>query len=251
MKTGMAWVLWFVMLASQSTAQLVVPPPLSEMEQYLYTQLEDALVNDGGTLERLRKVFFQTPRPHEVQFLIHITVDSIAADNCSRCEPDCYWVEPCEPAFCPPGAPPAYCPSMITSEWELRSDLSVTWATDVDAVELIQVLANTVLPWCTHGLSFVVLLYSWYNTDDGIPSDAAFACEVGGPIRLYLWVKELGCKPFTYQITNAVGELITWVSEHQLARVHQFYQPYIIIISMLLFTCHSPNLSSAYMCKLY
>ena len=48
-----------VLMVSQSSALL----HLSEMEWYLYVQLEDALVNDAATLEQLREVFFEDRDP--------------------------------------------------------------------------------------------------------------------------------------------------------------------------------------------
>jgi len=93
--------------------------------------LEDALVNDGATLELLREVFFdqEPPLPNFIpHFLINVTTDSTAAINCSVCSP---W-NTCEPAFHP-----------VTSKSNTSTALvDLTWilpGADVDAVQVIQV----------------------------------------------------------------------------------------------------------------
>jgi len=169
------WFLYSVFFASlvpQSSA--LCGDPLSEVERYLYAQLEDALVTDAATLEQLREVFFQEPpRSNKIQFHINVTADSISPSNCSECLPSAAG-ETCTPAFCLVDKT-ASDSNTSTAQWELCSHMKVTWKVprDVDAVDLIQVLADTVVPWCTHGISLVAYTnspfargdnYYFYNT---------------------------------------------------------------------------------------
>lgn len=203
------WVLFclFVVLVPQSSAQWVIPSPLSEVERYLYAQLEDALVNDAATLEQLREVFFQPPRPYKVQFHINITADFIAAGNCSKCVPDCGAPWPCALAFCAGHG---------TSQWQLcSSDLKVTWATEVYAVELLEALANTVLPWCAHGLSLMVPISNDLSDTPGGNSEGvcdSHRSDFQELVNLHISAKELNCNPYYYELFYAVGEFFTWVS---------------------------------------
>ena len=192
----------------QSTTQL------SAVERYLYVQLEDALVNDGATLEQLREVFFEEfgPQLTEINFHINITVESIPTSNCSACSP---WPwETCEPAFCQVNKKPSYYGNTSVVQWELCSPLNISWTTGLDAVEIIEVLANTVIFWCAHGLSFMVLFngasyYSYILEEDEWHNDVLELIKLS--------VKNLNCRPHTYQLTDAVKEFFTWVSVNFIA----------------------------------
>lgn len=190
------WVCLVVVMVSQSTVQL------SPVERYLYVQLEDALVNDAATLEQLREVFFEeSPQPTEINFHINITVESIPPNNCSVCSPRPW--ETCEPAFCSVNKTASHYGNTSTVQWELCSLLNISWTTGLDAVEMIKALANAVVPWCAHGPSFMVLF------DDNI-----YTLDMDDTynVLLNLSLKTLNCQPHAHQLTDAVGEFLTWVS---------------------------------------
>lgn len=209
MKMAMAqfWFCIFAVLAPQSFAQWYITP-LSAVERYLYEQLEDALANDGATLEQLKEVFL-AQGVNQINFQVNVTVKSLPANNCSSCQPLWPWQpESCDSAFChiDDDEKERSYGNTSTVQWELCSLLNISWTTGLDAVEIIKVLANTVVPWCGHGPSLMVLFNSympwfgeWHN-----------AYNVPEPIKLLL--KKLTCQPYTYQLTNAVGVFFTWVS---------------------------------------
>ena len=207
MKMAMAhvWVCLIVAMVFQSTTP---QRHLSAVELYLYAQLEDALVNDGATLEQLREVFFDSepgPHPTEINFHINITVESIPTSNCSACSP---WPwDTCEPAFCRQVDKKAshYGNTSIVW-WELCSLLNISWTTGLDAVKIIKVLADTVIFWCAHGPSLMVPL----NSDSYILGGDEWRDAYYVPIKIS--VKKLNCRPYAYQLTHAVGEFFTWVS---------------------------------------
>ena len=192
-----AWFL-FVALVPQSSAQWA----LSAEKRYLYVQLEDALVNDATTLEQLKEVFIRQLRPHVISFRLNIRADSIPASNCSSSP----W-DTCEPAFCPVNNTSDN--NSSTTQWKLCSPMNIKWRVPryVDAVDLIHVLANTVVPWCTHGVSYMVLMlapverYYYYDS------------EVQVPIRLSL--KKLKRQPSKDELTDAVGELGKFKPQHK------------------------------------
>ena len=201
---------WF--LCGCLVAALVPPSSvqLDSLERYLYAQLEDALVNDAATLEQLREVFFQEPprfRPTKIHFHIEITADSILATNCSECSP---W-DTCEPAFCPVNRTTS---NIITSaaQWKLCSHMNVKWRAPhyVDAVDFIKELTVIVVPWCTHGLSVVVLIFTGGGislTEPGFYG--GYFHDVAEPIRLS--VKRLHCHPRLLELPGPVAQLFSWV----------------------------------------
>lgn len=174
----------------------------STFRSVLYVQLEEALVNDAVTLEQLREVFFAEPqRPNEINFDINIMVESIPVSNCSVCS----WYI-CEPAFCSVNKNASHYGNTSTAQWELCSHLNIVWTTGLDAVEIIEALANAVVPWCAHGLSIMVL----FNGD-------RYVLDMDGwrdyyIISIDLLLKTLTCQPNTHELTDVVGEFFTWVS---------------------------------------
>ena len=178
------WILcncFLVALLPQSSAQSIPAPRLSAVERYLYAQLEDAL--DGATLEQLREVFFQQPRSTKIPFNISITADSISdrycyvsldnvsPDNVSHCNVNQPYTWSCEPAFCQMASRYGNI-STAHDNWKLCSHLRVMWISEVSVIELVEILANTVVPWCAHGPSYVVAYelinlaakaYNWWS----------------------------------------------------------------------------------------
>lgn len=206
MTMACAWILcscFFVALVPPSSQYALPAPRLDAVERYLYVQLEDALSSDGATLEQLREVLFQKPRPTTIRFHINITADSLPAKSCSSCS----W---CEKAFsdCPFNEEASRYGNSSTAQ--LCSNLSMTWMTDVNVVELIEVLTHTVVPWCAHGPSIFVQTGPGANMflDYLVPEEIGL-CDVGEPIKLHI---DLDCQPWRKELTSAVGEFFTWVS---------------------------------------
>lgn len=221
------WILcscFFAVLVPQTSAQFILPagaPPLGRVERYFYEQLEDALSNDGATLEQLREVLFRQQRPIKIQFHINITADSIANSSCSSvCQPSRWWWQrgPCEPAFCRRVHEKVSRYDNISTaydQWKLCSNLNVMWITHANVDEFIEALANTVVPWCAHGPSFLV--FSGLLTDAFITKvytgvfGEEYTFDSEDVVKLHLLLKDLECQPYTFQLINAVGQFFTWV----------------------------------------
>ena len=210
MKTTMAhvWILcscFFAVLVPQTSAYPALAPRLGPVERYFYEQLEDALSNDGATLEQLREVFFRQPRPIKIQFHVNITADSIANSNCSVCQPS----RQCEPALCRRVHEKVSRYGNISTaydQWKLCSNLTVTWITHANVDEFIEVLANTVVPWCTHGLSFLVGTGLTIDAYIGEFLEEVYTFDSEDVVKLHLLLKDLECQPYAFQLINAVGQ---------------------------------------------
>lgn len=256
------WILcscFFAVLVPHTSAQYPTQR-LGTVERYLYEQLEDALSNDGATLEQLREVLFQSPRPIKIPFHINITVDSISDSNCSVCQP-LPW-QKCEPAFCRENVTRYGNISTAYNQWKLCSNhLNVIWITYVNVVDLIEVLADAVVPWFAHGPSFLI---ATGVIADAFISDAYF----GGPfmpeegyifeveefIKLHLLLKDLDCRPNAFQLTNAVGQFFTWVrvitaSEYSTLVLNDMLHVYTLQLLHCNVTFH--NVNSTYICRYY
>ena len=190
------------------------------MKPYLYTQLEDALVSDGGTLQQLRELFFGMENwpenhspPTRVSFNpVYVTVDSISPTNCSTACPLCLL------AFCNVSKGRA----LPMARWELRSkgsSLSFSWllpsARGIKAVDLIKELAEQVITRFGNVLSSVLLLteIGIYKEPLDEPLDEQLDSVQQYPVRqsLHLSIKSLSCMPDMYELNEALGELLTWV----------------------------------------
>ena len=186
-------------LVAQSFSQ---PFHTSSVKLYLYTQLEDALVSDGGTLEQLRELFFvREDRWTPVLFdPVYVTVDSISPTNCSTACPLCSL------AFCNVSEGHA----LPMAQWELcskGSSLSFSWllpSAGIKAVDLIKELAQQVITWFGNGFSFVLLI-----TEIDIYNEPLYMDYVKQP--LHLRIKSLSCKPYMSELNETLGELLTWV----------------------------------------
>ena len=199
----------------------------SSVKLYLYTQLEDALVSDGGTLEQLRELFFVSENwpdihspPTRVYFNpVYVTVDWISPTNCSTACPLCL------PAFCNVSEGRA----LPMAQWELcskDSNLSFSWVPQkagTKAVDLIKELAQQVIPWFGNGLSLLLVTeIESYNE----PLDSWQS--------LHLSIKSLSCMPYRTELIEALEELLHWV-----IIIHNIIYNIIIIIIP---ACHHFNL---------
>ena len=228
MKTTMAhvWILcscFFAVLVPQTSAQSrpVPAPPLGTVERYFYEQLDNALSNDGATLEQLREVLFRQQRSIKIQFHVDITADSIANSNCSVCQS--WWLprSQCEPAFCRRVHEKVSRYGNISTaydQWKLCSNLSITWITHANVDEFIEVLlANTVVPWCAHGPSFLIvtgLITNALLTKGYIGAlyfEEVYTFDNEDVVKIHLLLKDLECQPYAFQLINAVGQFFTWV----------------------------------------
>ena len=205
-------------LVAQSFSQ---PFDTSSVNLYLYTQLEDALVSDGGTLEQLRELFFvrEIP-PTPVSFSpVYVTVDWISPTNCSTACPLCLL------AFCRVSEGRA----LPMAQWELYSkdsNLIFSWlppSASIKAVDLIKELAQQVIPWFGNGLSLLLVteIESYNEPLDSVQQS------------LHLRIKSLSCMPYMYELKEALRELLTWV-----IIIHNIIYNIIIIIIP---ACHHFN----------
>ena len=185
--------------------------PQSSVKLYLYTQLENALVSDGGTLQVLRELFIvrgnwpgiHSPPPRVSFNPVYITVDSISPTNCSTASPVCSL------AFCPVSERSlSENRALPMAQWELCStghSLNFFWSlptTSIKAVDLIKELAKQVVPWYSNGLSIVLLITEVDVNDD----ESQYYVQ-----SLHLSIKSLACMPDMCELNGALGELLTWV----------------------------------------
>lgn len=157
---------------------------LSEVETYIYNQLEGAL--DQGTLDNLRNAFFQAKA---ILFQVNITVDNVSSVNCTNdkmsfCKPN--WFE----------------------VWTLCSFMEVGWTAATFNNEWL----TKFIYLYGNALSFLVI-YSEY-----LPQDILTAIRpinniiFSDPPTISLQVNSLHCNPSKEQLANAIAELFTWVS---------------------------------------
>ena len=176
------------------------------MNQYLYKQLEKALVSDGGTLQQLRELFIvREIRPTRVFFNpVYITVDSISPTNCNTV---CPW---CSSAFCNVSDHEWSLSEnrvLPTAQWELCSkdhSLNFFWSTtSIKSVDLMNELAKQVVSLYGNGLSMTLLAAEFdYNVDES---------QLSVKQTLHLSIKSLACMPDMNDLKGALRELLTWV----------------------------------------
>lgn len=151
-------------------------------------------------------MLFQQPRPTKIKFHINITADSISGSSCSVSGP----YE--RPAFCRVHEKASRYGNISTAydQWKLCSNsLSLTWITQANVDGFIEVLANTVVPWCAHGPS--VLVATGLISDALITNAYVYIGEHNDFDVVELHLKDLDCQPYAHQLINAVGQFFTWV----------------------------------------
>lgn len=168
---------------------------LSEVETYIYNQLEGAV--DQGTLDNLRNAFFQAKA---IVFPVNITVDSVSSVNCTD-DKSYSWYGV---SFCNPNC---------SEVWTLCNSLRVEWREATATLLLNNEWLTKLIYLYGNALSFLVF-YSEYSPQDILTAiqPINYNFFLFDPPTISLQVNSLHCNPSKEQLANAIAELFTWVS---------------------------------------
>lgn len=166
---------------------------LSEVETYIYNQLEGAL--DQGTLDNLRNAFFQAKA---ISFQVNIIVHNVSLVNCTD-----------DKSYSRHGV--SFCKPNCSKVWTLCNSLGVTWTESAATLLFSNDWLIKFVYLYGNALSFLII-YSEYSSQDILtairPINNIFFSD--SP-TISLQVNSLHCNPSKEQLANAVTELFTWV----------------------------------------